>query len=94
MDGTVVCLRKKEYRTIKKFISNNITIPKPVQIKERKLECPYTYVPLPCEFEIFFLFISITKYHKILLASIAIELICFILAALTQSVPFCVITNI
>lgn len=86
MDGTVVCLRKKEYRTIKKFISNNITIPKPVQIKERK--------PLPCEFEIFFLFISITKYHKILLASIAIELICFILAALTQSVPFCVITNI
>ena len=89
MDGTVVCLRKKEYRTIKKFIGNNITIP-----KERKLECPYTYVPLPCEFEILFLFISIAKYHKILLASIAIELICFILAALTQSVPFCVITNI
>lgn len=94
MDGTVVCLRKKEYRTIKKFISNNITIPKPVQIKERKLECPYTYVPLPCELEIFFLFISITKYHKILLASVAIEFICFILAALTQSVHFCVITNI
>ena len=66
MDGTVVFLRKVEYRTIKKFISNNITIPKPIEITERKLECPYTYLPLPCEFEIFLLFISVANYHKIL----------------------------
>ena len=48
------------------FLSNNMTIPKPREITERKLECPYTYLPLPCEFEIFLLFISVANYHKIL----------------------------